>query len=174
MAWRRLLVTVAIATLVAIVVALWAAPSRRGATEAADVPTDLESVAVARGLIAAGDDADPVGLYARDTDRLCLARQGDRLRAGASVDYGDGLACAAAGTARRSGSTIDFDFGEGCRISARFDGETIAFPAAVPDACHRSCRGRAALDALRVTRLSGAQSEAEALRLPDGKAPCRS
>lgn len=133
---------------------------------------DLETAAIERGLVRDPDQLNPVGLYARDTDRLCVVEQGDAYRIGAYVDYGDRIACNAAGSARRSGTVLGVDFGEGCTFDARFDGDRIVFPGRLPDSCARLCNARASLAGLDVARLSASGSEASAMRGSTGKPPC--
>jgi hypothetical protein len=40
----------------------------------AQAPQDLETAAIERGLVRNPDDSDLTGLYARDTDRICVVR----------------------------------------------------------------------------------------------------
>ncbi|WP_174280687.1 hypothetical protein, partial [Sphingomonas bacterium] len=127
--------------------------------------------AVARGLVADPARAVLAGLWANDTDRLCIVPTGDALRLGASVDYGEGQGCAASGTVERHGDRLRVRFGD-CRFDAGFDGERISFPAELPDACARTCTGRASLTALTVERLSESVSEAATLRASDGRNLC--
>jgi hypothetical protein len=139
---------------------------------AKDAP-DLESAAIARGLIRAPGDADLTGLYARDTDRLCIVRAGRTYRIGAFVDYGENITCNAAGTATRSGETLRIELADGkCSFDARFEGDRIIFPGRLPPACATLCAARASLAALDVTRLSESESEAAAMRDARGKMPC--
>ncbi|MCP3733711.1 hypothetical protein M9979_02290 [Sphingomonas sp. RP10(2022)] len=140
---------------------------------AADTPgARLEAAAVQVGLVGDPAKASVVGSWARDTDRLCVVPgEGDRLRIGALIDYGEGQGCAAAGTAQRRGASVAVDFGA-CRFDAAFDGERIVFPAELPAACDRLCTGRASLAALTVEHLSPSTSEAETLRTPAGKLLC--
>ena len=141
------------------------------AAPAPDTPgSRLEAAAVARGLVAQ-QDAAVTGSWARDTDRLCVVPAGDAFRIGASVDYGEGQGCAASGTVRRAGKGLKVELGA-CRFDAGYDGERISFPAVLPAACDRFCRGRASLSALTVERLSESVSEAQTLRGPDGRLLC--
>lgn len=143
-----------------------------GGNDAVDTAPDLESAAIERGLVRDPADLDPVGLYARDTDRLCVVERGDTYRVGAYVDYGDRIACNAAGEGRRSGTVLGVDFGQGCTFDARFDGDRIVFPGRVPDACARLCNARASLAGLDVARLSASGSEASAMRGSNNRLPC--
>lgn len=137
---------------------------------------DLERAAIARGLVRDPADRDVTGLYARDTDRVCVVPQGGRYRIGAFVDYGEGLSCAGAGTASRSGDTLAVELrGEddvSCTFDANFDGERIVFPANVPEACRRLCGPRASFGALSVERLSESVAEATAMRDGAGNRLC--
>lgn len=138
----------------------------------ADTPgARLEAVAIARGLVVDPARQTPIGSWASDTDHLCIVPVTPGLRIGASVDYGEGQACAAAGTAERHGDRLTVVFG-GCRFDARFEGDRISFPAALPAECSRACIGRASLAALSVERLSDSASEAATLRAPGGRLLC--
>jgi hypothetical protein len=133
---------------------------------------DLETAAVLRGLVRDPSDVEVVGLYARDTDRLCVVRQGAGYRIGAYVDYGEGIGCSGAGTLTRSGERLTVTLGEGCGFQARFDGDRIVFPAVVPDACARLCGRRASFAALDAGRLSESAAEAATMRDARGRLPC--
>lgn len=139
-------------------------------------PQDLESAAIERGLVSDPDDSDLTGLYARDTDRVCVVEDRGTYRIGAFVDYGEGLSCTGTGTVARSGETLAVTLkgknGVTCRFDARFDGQHIRFPAAIPPACARFCGPRASFAALSVERLSGSAAEARALRSAEGKRLC--
>ncbi|PXA96058.1 hypothetical protein DMC47_18365 [Nostoc sp. 3335mG] len=139
-------------------------------------PQDLEAVAVERGLVRDPDDRDLAGLYARDTDRLCIVPDGDAYRIGAFVDYGDRNGCSGQGTVTRTGGALKVELrapgGRVCAFEAKLDGERIDFPAALPDGCAALCSGRASFSALEAERISGSTSEARALRDPRGKAVC--
>ncbi|MDR6853394.1 hypothetical protein J2Y54_002914 [Sphingomonas sp. BE123] len=143
---------------------------------ASPTPPDLESAAVERGLVRDPRVSDVTGLYARDTDRLCIVRDGTAYRIGAFVDYGDRVSCTGRGTAARSGSTLAIEFtgrnGATCSFAARFDGDRITFPATVPDSCARLCGPRASFAALEVERLSESAAEAQALRSAEGVRLC--
>lgn len=132
----------------------------------------LETAAAAAGLVVDAATASEIGSWSRDGDRLCVAPAADGTeRIGALVEYGERQGCVAAGTVIRSGERLDVTFGE-CRFAARFDGERIVFPPALPAACDRLCIGRASLAALSVGRVSNAASEARTLRSPRGKVLC--
>ena len=133
---------------------------------------DLETAAVLRGLVADPRTSDPVGLYGRDTDRMCVVRDGSRYRVGVYVDYGEGLGCDASGSLRRSGERLSFDLGGGCAFDAVFDGAWIVFPISLPTACAARCTRRATFSALSVDRLSEAPAEAAAMRSARGGLPC--
>jgi hypothetical protein len=133
----------------------------------------LENAAVAAGLVIDPATAPIAGSWARDNQRMCVVPAGEELRIGALLDYGDGQGCAASGTTERRGETLRVHFGE-CRFDARFDGERVAFPAELPDACAALCTGRASLAAFAVDRLSTSVSEAATLRTPAGRTLCPS
>lgn len=143
---------------------------------ASPTPPSLESAAIQRGLIPDPGNSDPTGLYARDTDRLCVVRDGAAWRVGAFVDYGQGVSCTGRGTAARSGATLAIELrardGTRCAFDARFEGDRIRFPATLPDACARFCGPRASFAALDVERLSDSPAEATALRSAEGKRLC--
>ena len=133
----------------------------------------LERAAVAAGLVADPALASIAGIWARDTDRMCIVPAGTETRVGVVIDYGEGQTCAASGAVERRGGTLKLRLGE-CRFDARFDGERIAFPAELPLACAAVCTGRATLAAVEVERLSGSVSEAATLRSPRGRSLCTS
>lgn len=147
-----------------------------GGDKAAVVPPDLETAAIERGLIRDPGDSDITGLYARDTDRLCIVKRAGGYRIGASIDYGEGLSCTGSGNVARAGSTLSIELkGRSrarCVFDAWFDGERVTFPANLPDECARLCGPRASFAALDVERLSQSAAEAEALRAADGTRPC--
>lgn len=147
-------------------------PLPHGAAIAGGAP-DLESAAIARGLVRDPARVDPTGLYARDTDRLCIVPDGGAYRIGAFVDYGEGIACNGAGTARRAGGVLRISLADGkCSFDARYDGDRITFPARMPEACAVLCAQRASLAALDVRRLGESVSEAAAMRDARGRLPC--
>ena len=139
-------------------------------------PQDLESAAIERGLVRDPADTDLTGLYARDTDRVCVVQDRDTYRIGAFVDYGDGLSCTGTGTVTRAGETLAVTLkgrnGVTCSFDARFAGDRITFPANVPAECAKFCGPRASFAALDVERLSGSAAEARALRSAEGKRLC--
>jgi len=128
----------------------------------------LEQAAIARGVVRDAATAQPVGLYAREGDRLCVTGQ----RIGAFVDYGEANGCSAWGRFVRDGERLRVDFGRGCTFEAGFDGDAVRFPGELPAGCEAACRGRASLSALRFDRLSESGSEAAALRDPAGRGLC--
>jgi hypothetical protein len=152
---------------------LLAACQRQDAPAGADTPGDrLERAAVAAGLVADPARVSPIGAWAREGDRLCVAPgSAGMMRIGVLLDYGEGQGCAASGTVRRRGETLAVAFGA-CRFDARFDGERIVFPAELPAACDALCTGRATLSALSVEQISASASEAGQLRDTRGWALC--
>ncbi len=139
-------------------------------------PPDLETAAVERGLVRDPGNTDVTGLYARDTDRVCVVKQGNAYKIGAFVDYGDNLSCTGTGTAARAGETLSVELkgkgGATCSFDAKFDGDRITFPANVPDSCTKLCGPRASFAALEVERLSESAAEAAALRSAEGVRLC--
>jgi hypothetical protein len=140
----------------------------------AQAPRDLESAAIERGLVRDPDDSDLTGLYARDTDRVCVVRSGSTYRIGAFVDYGDRITCSGAGTVERSGGKLRIALGKdgACSFDAQYDGDRIKFPGVLPDACKPLCARRASFTGLEVTRLSESTAEAAAMRDSSGRRLC--
>jgi hypothetical protein len=134
---------------------------------------DLESAAIERGLVRDPADTTMIGLYARDTDRVCIVPDGYGFRIGAFVDYGEGITCTGAGRVSRAGERLRVDLGSGCSFDAKFDGDRIGFPGSVPDACVKLCGGRASFAALAASRLSESGSEAASMRDGRGRLLCR-
>lgn len=140
----------------------------------AQQPQDLESAAIERGLISDPTARNIAGVYARDTDRLCIVPQGEGYRVGVTVDYGDGNACSASGRLDRSGGRLRIRLGDGkaCSFTARLDDAAIRFPGALPDGCRSFCRGRATFTAIQATRMSDSAAEAAAVRDAAGRQLC--
>lgn len=135
---------------------------------------ELETAAIAAGVIPDPVGVDLTGLYARDTDRVCIvpARQGFAI--GIFVDYGDQQLCSAAGTATKLGETLTVTLAgaPGCAFDARFEGDRVVLPGALPAACAKLCSGRASMTALDVRQLSDSVSEAQTMRDSKGKLLC--
>ena len=146
-----------------------AAPSPRPTPAAG-----LEAAAIEAGLVTDPASTDLTGLYARDTDRLCIVPAATDYRIGVSIDYGEDQYCSGSGTVARAGETLKVDFpgAPGCTFAARFDGDRIAFPGRVPEACQTLCRKRASIAALGVDRLSDSTAEASTLRDGKGRLLC--
>lgn len=133
----------------------------------------LERAATAAGLVSDITHVDPVGLYARDADRVCVVGDGHGgYRFGALVALDERHGCAAAGTTTAAHGLLRVRLGEDCRFEATLDGDRVALPATVPSACDRFCRGGASLAALTAERLSPASAEAVALRDGRGRPLC--
>lgn len=134
----------------------------------------LEAAAIEAGVIADPASTDITGLYARDTDRVCIVPNATAYRIGVFVDYGENQTCGASGVVSHVGETLNVDFPQapGCNFDARFEGDRIVFPGEVPQACGTLCRGRASVAALDLERLSGSVSEASTLRDARGKLLC--
>ena len=137
-------------------------------------PQDLEKAAIERGLVRNPADTEIAGLYARDTDRICIVPTSIGYKIGAFVDYGDGITCSGTGTASRVGETLHIELGEGgaCGFDAKFDGDKISLPGALPDGCDKFCTRRASYAGLEVSRLSESPAEAAAMRDANGKRLC--
>jgi hypothetical protein len=151
-----------------------AACSGNQAAEKKGEPQDLESAAIERGLVRPPADTEIAGLYARDTDRVCIVPSGLGYTIGAFVDYGDKVTCSGSGSVSRVGETLHVELGEGdtCSFDAKFDGDKISFPGALPDGCAKLCARRASFAALDVSRLSESAAEAGAMRDAAGKRLC--
>ena len=138
---------------------------------AANAGAALEAAAMARGVIADPAKVDPVGLYASESDKVCVVPQEGGYRVGASVEFGDGQGCFATGTATGR-QVLDVRFGEECRVSARIEGDRVSFPATLPAGCDRYCSGRASLAALTADRVSGSAAEAGSAVAAGGARMC--
>lgn len=145
-----------------------------GAATGESAGPELERAAIAAGVVRDPDATDIVGLYARDTDRVCIAPARVGYRIGASIDFGGGQMCSATGTLARSGDALRVDFGNDCAFEARLDGDTIVFPGSLPAGCDRLCTDRASLTALEAELQSDAEAEAVALRDIKGRPLCSS
>ena len=161
----------AAAALLAVPLLLVACSAGEDAAAPDNVAAALEAVARERGVV-----RDPTraitGAYTRGADRLCLLGTGEEQRIGLVVAYDQANGCRARGTARQEGERVRIDLGRGCAVTARFDGERLALPGSVPDACAAVCRGSASLAGLTVERVSDAPAEAAALRDEEGRALC--
>lgn len=137
-------------------------------------PQDLETAAIERGLVRDPKDTEIVGLYARDTDRICIVPGKDGYRIGAYVDYGERITCSGAGSVTRVGEVLHIRLGDkdACSFDARFDGDRIRFPGALPEGCAGFCARRASYAGLEVSRLSESTAEASAMRDATGRRLC--
>lgn len=149
------------------------APERTANLQA---PQDLESAAIERGLVPDPHGSDLSGVYAWDGGRACIVPgREDGYRIGAFIDLGDRMGCSGGGRASRTGAVLHVELGDaGCGFDARLDGERIAFPDALPQACESLCSGRASFAGTQAVRLSDAIAEARALRDPQGRLLCAS
>ena len=148
-----------------------AAPTENKTVKAA---TGLEAAAIQAGVIPDPNDTDITGLYARDTDRVCIVPAANAYRIGVYVAYDERENCGGSGTATRVGENVhvEMEGAEGCGFEARFEGDRLVFPARVPDACQKICVHRASMAALDVDRLSESVSEASTLRDGKGRLLC--
>lgn len=128
----------------------------------------LEQAAIARGVVRDPASATPVGLYAREGDRMCVTGK----RIGVFIDYGEGTGCSGRGQYARGGERLRVELGKDCAFDAAFDGDAVRFPGRLPDGCAALCTKRASLSGLQVDRLSDSASEAAALRDPAGRGLC--
>ncbi|MEG3086102.1 hypothetical protein [Sphingomonas sp. PB4P5] len=136
--------------------------------------TALEAAAIEAGLVVDPASTDITGLYARDTDRVCIVPGATAYRIGVYVDYDDNQSCAGSGVATRAGEALELDFpsAPGCTFTARYEGDRIAFPGKLPEPCAKLCHRRASLAALNVDRLSESPAEASTLRDAKGRLLC--
>lgn len=144
-------------------------------------PVGLEAAAIQAGIIADPASTDITGLYARESDRICIVPSATAYRIGVFVDYDEQQNCGGSGTVTRAGETLHITLGgsgagdtSACSFDARFEGDRIVFPPRVPDGCQRVCLHRASIAALDVTRLSESVSEASTLRDSRGRLLCAS
>ncbi|WP_457352801.1 hypothetical protein [Sphingomonas sp. UYP23] len=160
-------------------VALAACGSGTSDPAASPTPQGLEAAAIQAGVIPDPASTDLTGVYATENDRLCIVPSANAYRIGVFVDYDETQNCGGSGEVSRSGDTLHVTLGAGgdaagCSFDARFEGDRIVFPARVPDACQKVCRGRASIAALDVTRLSESVAEAATLRDARGRLLCGS
>ncbi len=137
----------------------------------------LEAAAIQAGVIPDPANTDITGLYARESDRICIVPNATAYRIGVFVDYDEQQNCGGAGIVTRVGETLHVTLNRGgedsaCSFDARFEGDRIVFPARLPDACQKVCVGRASVAALDVVRLSESVSEASTLRDGKGRLLC--
>lgn len=134
----------------------------------------LEAAAIQAGVIADPNSTELTGLYARETDRVCIVPTASAYRIGVFVDYGDDQRCGGSGTVTRVGETLHVELGQkpGCSFDARFEGDRLVFPGHLPDACQQICERRASVAALDVAKLSESVSEASTLRDAKGRLLC--
>jgi len=146
----------------------------KSAPDAQANTTALEAAAIQAGVISDPANTDPTGLYARDRDKVCVVPSATAFRVGLYVDYGDDYFCSGSGEATRAGETLHVELtsAPGCGLDAKFDGDRITIPGALPDACQKACSKRASLAGLTVERLSDSPSEAAALRDGRGRTLC--
>lgn len=142
--------------------------------DARPTPSGLEAAAIEAGVISDPANTDPTGLYARDRDKICVVPSATAFHIGVHVDYGDDYFCNGSGEATRTGEMlhVDLTIAPGCSFDAKFDGDRIAIPGRLPDACQKACSKRASLAGLNVERLSDSPSEAAALRDGRGRMLC--
>jgi len=159
-----------------VAVALLSACSTQPAPDARPTPSSLEAAAIEAGVISDPASTDPTGLYTRDRDKICVVPSATAFRVGVYVDYGNDYFCSGSGEATRSGEVLHVDLSSapGCSFDAKFDGDRIAVPGALPDACQQACSKRASFAGLTVERLSDSPSEAAALRDGRGRMLCGS
>ncbi|MGN5374323.1 hypothetical protein [Sphingomonas hankookensis] len=142
--------------------------SQGGTTPGTIEGAALEQAAIARGVVRDPASATPVGLYAREGDRMCVTGK----RIGVFIDYGEGTGCSAHGRYTRDGERLRIGLGRDCAFEAAFDGDGVRFPGELPAGCAALCTGRASLSGLQLDRLSDSAAEAQALRDPAGRGLC--
>jgi hypothetical protein len=154
--------------------ALLTACSSKPANDTAANTSSLDAAAIAAGVIADPANTDPTGLYARDRDKICVVPSATAFHVGIYVDYGETFYCSGQGDATRAGEVLHVTLtsAPGCSFDAQFEGDRIAIPGRLPDACQKACSERASLAGLSVERLSDSPSEAAAMRDGKGKMLC--
>ena len=161
----------------ALLILLAAAGCKPAAAPVSNVvqPEDLESAAIERGMVRDPRNTEITGLYARDTDRVCIVGDDSGYRIGAYVDYGDRITCSGSGTVTRYGSRLHVELGQGvgCSFDAHMNGDKVIFPGNVPDGCARLCARRASFAGLAAARMSDSEAEARAMRDRSGRLLCR-
>jgi len=153
---------------------LLASCSGKATSDASTNTTSLDAAAIAAGVIADPANTDPTGLFARDRDKICVVPSATAFRIGIYVDYGETFYCSGSGEATRAGEALHVELtsAPGCSFDAQFEGDRIAIPGKLPDACQKACSERASLAGLSVERLSDSPSEAGAMRDGKGKMLC--
>lgn len=132
--------------------------SETQAGDDADAVTALDAAAIEAGVIADPAVIDLAGTFAdtggTGSDAFCA--RGDRAQGyaiGVLVTFGPTSQCEAQGTAALSGERARISLtrsGKGkavsdCSFTARFDGNGLALPGALPAACSAVCTDRASL-----------------------------
>lgn len=158
----------------ALAVLLTGCQQQSATPDAQSTPTSLEAAAIAAGIVADPAASDPTGLYTRDSDQLCIVPSATAFRIGMHVEYGDTHACSGTGIATRAGETLHVELtsAPGCAFDAQFEGDRIAIPGALPDACQKACTERASLAGLSVERISDSPADAATLRDGRGRLLC--
>ncbi|WP_214019129.1 hypothetical protein, partial [Escherichia coli] len=72
---------------------------------ATPTPVGLEAAAIQAGVIPDPASTDITGLYARESDRVCIVPSATAYRIGVFVDYDDQQNCGGSGTVTRVGET---------------------------------------------------------------------
>lgn len=153
---------------------LWSCSNSKDAIDhtSAGVGSQLEQAAIETGVIRDPASTDLTGVYANDPERVCVVPATKNFHIGVTLDYGEGQRCRATGNLQRTAATLRIDLGDGCKFDARFDGEGIKFPGALPAACQTKCIGRATMAGLSVDMLSTSLSEAIAMVDTRGRTLC--
>lgn len=138
------------------------------------VSPDLEMAAIERGLVRDPQNRAILGAFARGPDRLCILPSAKANRVGIVIDYDAANGCRATGSVRRTADGLELVLGsaDACRFTARYDGDHLALPGAVPAPCARLCTGRAGLAGAQFTRLGESVAEARAMRDAKGQPLC--
>lgn len=127
----------------------------------------LDAAAVASGQLPVPDSRSVAGTYAATTnigtDRMCVVAEGDRLRVGVLVSYGNGGECVGRGGGERTAGGLRATFGPGCVIDTTLDGYNVVFPGRLPPGCRTLCRGRASLAGVTIPKLSDGETDARSL-----------
>lgn len=140
------------------------------APEVIDAGNPLESAARDANLVVDPDATPPTGLYERihssGTDSFCAVPDGDddEYRFGLIASFGTTLTCEGRGRAVHDGETLALDFDDAdCSFTARYDGQSVAMPGAVPEGCSALCGPRASMSGVAVARTGWEAADARRL-----------
>lgn len=135
-----------------------------------DADNPLEAAAMEANLVVDPDATPPTGLYEHvhtsGTDSFCAVPDsvGDTYRFGLVASFGTTLTCEGQGTARHDGEELALDFDDAeCSFAARYDGQSLTMPGAVPDGCSVLCGPRASMSGVSIERTGWEAADARRL-----------